>query len=151
MFSPGLGPQIPPNSAIRDWEIVMRNIGSLVEQAYYLTMRAERIYTTNGTENIIGATKPGVHVGDSSFTYEGATGAHAFALAFIDWMENMALTISYPAAARDAEIGTTIRYPPPFDITPIAIVSTRPHVPYIAPVAFAIEPEEAPPESEPPV
>lgn len=129
-YGMGLGPPIPPNSAIKEWEIIMRNIGAMVEHAYYLTIRAERIYTTNGTDGIIAATKPGAHVGDSSLTYEGAMAAHAFALAFVEWMDTMALTITYPAATRDAA-GTQIRYPPPFDLTPIAIVSTRPHVPYI--------------------
>ena len=72
-----------PESSIREWERLMRAIGSLAEQAIDATARPERLWLVNGLEAQIEATAHGQIVGDSGYTREAALAARAFVLAFM--------------------------------------------------------------------
>src|SRR6266498_5329956 len=75
--------QTPQMSAIREWELLMRQIGSLAEAAVDATARPDRIWQINQLETLILATDHGALVGDSGYTREAALAARAFVQAFM--------------------------------------------------------------------
>ena len=79
---PGPGGQ---QSATREWEQLMRQIGALAEQALDLAQgRAERLYQINQLDALIEATGHGEKVGDSGYTREAAKAARAFIVWFVE-------------------------------------------------------------------
>jgi len=107
-------PMMPTNneSAIREWERLMRNIGALAEAAVDATARPDRIWQINQLADLIEATPHGEKVGDSGYTREGAKAARTFVLAFLAWSQT-------PIEIDRAPNGD------PLVLTPMAIISAR--------------------------
>lgn len=99
-------------SAIREWETLMRQIGSLAEQAVDATARPERLWQVNQLEALIDATAHGAQVGDSGYTREAAKAAREFVLAFLAWSQT-------PITIDMLEDGT------PIQMSPMAIITLR--------------------------
>jgi len=91
-------PPIPTyqESAIREWERLMRQIGALAEAAVDATSRPDRIWRENDLEQLITNTDLGAIVGDSSYTREGALAAREFVLAFMTWAETPITVATLP-------------------------------------------------------
>lgn len=111
-----LNPPLPAGvqlSGIREWEMYMRQIGQLAEQALDLAQgRAERLWAVNQLEALIESTGHGEIVGDSTYTREGAKAARAF----IEWFLAGAMQELVIDTLPD---GTEIR------MTPLQIMSAR--------------------------
>lgn len=134
----GYGAQIPPETAIRNWEREMRAIGALADQLFWQCRHAEELYKTNKLDGVIGATSASANklCGDSTLTKDAANAAKAFNDQFIAWMQT---TITIPDI--NGPVGTKVEPLPPgvepealtASATPLFICSTRPKVPYVAP------------------
>src|SRR5262245_646935 len=74
-------------SAIREWELLMRQIGAMVEQCIDATARPERLWLVNQLQAMIEATEHGQLVGDSDYTRESALAARAFVEAFMQFAQ----------------------------------------------------------------
>ncbi len=103
--------QTPQMSAIREWELLMRQIGSLAEAAVDATARPDRIWQINQLETLILATEHGALVGDSTYTREAALAARAFVQAFLVWSQT---------EVQIDEVGGN-----PIYMTPMQIISAR--------------------------
>ena len=101
----------PQESAVREWERLMRQIGALAEQCIDLTARPERLWLINQLEAMILATEHGATVGDSGYTRESALAARAFVQAVMAFA-NVPLTIDPIDGA-------------PIKLTPLMILSAR--------------------------
>jgi hypothetical protein len=101
-----LSPLVPPQeSAIREWERLMRQIGALAEAAVDATARPERLWQVNGTAH-------GANVGDCGYTREAAKAAREFVQAFLAWSQT-------PIIVDQLEDGT------PIQMSPMAIITLR--------------------------
>lgn len=150
---------IPPNSGIKDWEILSRQAGALAEQVYDMLTRADRLYAANSLANLIETGKPGQSnkfIGDSSLTYEGAKAMAEFSKAYHTFMTTPINVPMAPAAFVEGEVVEPAATPAPVPITPLQIVSVRAGIPLPGPIA-AIEttivdaPADAVPQLGPPV
>ena len=74
-------------SAIREWEGLMRQIGSLAEAAVDATARPERLWQVNQLGALILGTAHGAQVGNSGYTREAELAAREFVQAFLVWAE----------------------------------------------------------------
>ena len=108
---PGM-PVGTPQSAIREWEWLMRQIGQLAEAAVDATARPERLWQVNQLEAMIQATEHGAKVGDSGYTRESALAAREFVLAFLVWAETELTIDTLPDGS-------------PITMTPMQIMSFR--------------------------
>jgi hypothetical protein len=81
LLPPGM--LIAQESAIQEWERLMRQIGALAEQCIDLTARPDRLWLVNQLDAMIAATDHGAKVGDSGYTRESALAARAFVQAFM--------------------------------------------------------------------
>jgi len=101
-----------PQSAIREWEGLMREIGALAERALDSTARPERLWQVNQLEALIQATDHGAQVGDSNYTREAALAAREFVQAFLVWAETELIVDTLPDGSH-------------ITMTPMAIMSLR--------------------------
>ena len=101
-------------SAIREWEQLMRQIGTMVEQCLDATARPERLYAVNQLDVLIEATAHGEMVGDSTYTREAAKAARAFLIAFMQFA-------MVPLIVDTLENGESLT------LTPMIIMSARQH------------------------
>ncbi len=99
-------------SAIREWEMLMRQIGAQVEQCIDATARPDRLWQINQLEAMILATEHGAIVGDSTYTRASALAARAFVQAFMAFSMVPLLVDTLPD-------GTEIA------LTPMMILSAR--------------------------
>ena len=108
-----LSPLVPPQeSAIREWERLMRQIGALAEAAVDATARPERLWQVNQLEALIDTTAHGEKVGDCGYTREAAKAAREFVQAFLAWSQT-------PIIVDQLEDGT------PIQMSPMAIITLR--------------------------
>jgi hypothetical protein len=102
----------PQQSAIREWEQLMRQLGADVERCIDATARPQRLWLVNQLEAVILATEHGAIVGDSGYTRESALAARVFVQAF------MAFAM-IPLVVDTLPDGTEIT------LTPLMILSAR--------------------------
>lgn len=106
------GAPLAPESAMREWERLMRQIGTLAEAALDSTARPERLWQVNLLGAVIEATPHGETVADSNYTREAALAAREFVMAFLVWAETEIVIDHLPD-------GTEI------SMTPMQIMSMR--------------------------
>ena len=102
----------PDQSAIREWEALMRQLGQMAEACVDFTARPERIWQVNQLDALIESTALGERVGDSSYTRERAKAARLFVQQFMSWSQTPILIETLPN-------GDEIR------LSPIQIISMR--------------------------
>jgi len=107
-----IGPIQMQVSAISEWEMLMRGIGDLAEQAVDATARPDRLWQVNQLEGLILATEHGQKVGDSGYTREAALAARKFVLNFLVWANTPIEVDQFPDGSY-------------LTLTPMAIISAR--------------------------